>query len=373
MQKISSVKINNIISSLPCSKSYANRAIIYSYLKGYRNNLEMKNPSLDVAQLQTALNEIHSKKVYLGEGGTTIRFLLPLFAMKNTWTDLRVHPDFKKRPMEEFFVALKYLGANLFFSDEEDHLCTIKGPLTENLSLKIDCSKTTQFASALMMIAPFIKLDLKLENLNHSKKYINMTKSVMKSLDDEENFIVPVDFSSASYFIALALNNQTTFFPQIKIRDPLQADDVFLDIINEIGGKYELSEKGLIVFKKDSLKSLKVNVRNCIDLSMTLVYLAIFTEGDHEISGIDHLKFKESNRIQGIEDILKAIGVEFEIKESKFYIKGDTYTVVNSLNPLRDHRLVMLASLILKQVGGGTVSWENAVEKSFPNFFKILN
>jgi 3-phosphoshikimate 1-carboxyvinyltransferase len=263
-------------------------------------------------------------------------------------------------------MLLESLGGKVQFSEQEDVLCTIQGPLKLNQSVSIDCSKTTQVASSLYLIKEKIGLTLDCKNLKSSLSYYEMTKNICRS--DKEEHSVPIDMSSASYFIALAALKNTICFKGLCSRDKLQADDQLLDLVN-----YSFSPD-LVVLKQE-IQPFTMNASSCIDLVPTLAFLGSFIDGESYIYGIENLVYKETDRLEGICEILSFFNVSYEKTESSLKIFGDSKKLEAKSKrfiPKPDHRLVMMASLFYKMLGGGEVGNSDCVEKSFPNFFTIL-
>lgn len=391
--KISSSKLKDSYI-IPTSKSYAARMILSSIVKvgsfsvsdipvaqdtqeliksletlSLIDKYDIDNQSLSISK-SFPEDEAHTDEVidiYLGEGGTTIRFMLSFLSLGRNSYRIKVHPRFKDRPYQQQLNYLASLGVKIELSNEPDFLCTLKGPILENQSLKIDCSQTTQVASSFELIKAKVSLDFDLMNLSSSKAYYEMTKSVVDA--KESNLKVPVDMSSASYYIALSAKEHGAKFPQILFRDKLQADDKVLDLLD-----HDFSPH--LHIKKQKLKAFKIDASKCIDLVPTLVFLAAFAEGKSVISGIQNLIYKETNRLEGIREIMDFFKIDFELSENVIEINGvsnSRFLEKKSLITKPDHRLVMLGSLILKIYGGGEIDNSECVKKSFPSFFELLS
>ncbi len=309
-------------------------------------------------------------EIDLGEGGTTIRFLLSLLALGKNAYRLKVHPRFKSRPFQDQLNLLAGLGAKVELSDKEDELGTIQGPLKLPESIKIDCSQTTQVASSFLIIAHFHPVHIALTNINSSKAYIEMTKYVLQNLKSKQ--IVPVDMSSASSFIILASVLQDMSFPQILEVDQLQADSKVISLLKSCGCDLKFSPH--LEVNKSNLKPFDIDGSQCLDLIPNLCFLAANIKGKSVIRNIENLHYKESDRVAGICHVLDQFGVKFKVVSDSIEIYGEEIlknTQVIETSP--DHRIVMLASLFLKITGGGEVQNAQTVSKSNSKFFEILN
>lgn len=358
---------------MPSSKSYANRALVYNFIQNNKATLKNLPESEDVKNTIDAIDQIKKgdSSISLGEGGTTIRFMLCVLATYDKKFKVLVHPRFKKRPIDELFRVLIRLGAKIDLCDDEDALCYIQGPLKGNQSIDVDCSETSQFASGLALIAEKIKLKVNPTNLKNSISYFNLTQKVIDDMEAKVTTI-PVDMSSSVYFILYSAIFKTMRFSQILGIDSYQADSKVFEVLDATGAKYSFSQEGLIVQKTDNLKSFDVDISNCLDLSLGLVYLALFSNGVSTMRGINNLKFKEVNRIRAIEDILISVGAKFKITNNSLQIEGKSLSSDFNLSPQPDHRVVMASSLILKTIGKEVVINRECVKKSFSNFFDIL-
>jgi 3-phosphoshikimate 1-carboxyvinyltransferase len=397
--KYKTISSNSIAASIliPTSKSYANRAIILAAItKGQKVVADIPEAS-DVQEMIGVLDslslisgsgdgkvEINKsfpedevisdsvKEVYLGEGGTTIRFLLTMLSTGSQKYRLKVHPRFKLRPYSEHLKLLKDLGLSISESNDSEVLCDIQGPIQFPLKLMIDCSKTTQIASSFLLLKSKYNLDIELVNLKSSVAYIDMTKEIVNGIE-QKKYNVPVDFSSAGYFIALGLFLDKLHLKNVICFDSLQADSQIINILDQIEADYKF-ENGLIIKPKDNYKPFIVDGSQCLDLVPTLCFIAANIKGTSKIINIKNLLYKETDRLSGIKDILSAFGVIYKSDIDYIEIEGKvSKSKTNKLETASDHRLIMMGSLFLKLNGGGEIFPFAEVSKSFPNFFKLLN
>lgn len=395
-KKISSSKINLPIL-VPTSKSYANRAIILAATINNKSVVSDIPRSSDVQEMIEVLKELSlvskydgneivitksfpedevisntTKELYLGEGGTTIRFLLTMLALGKQQYRIKVHPRFKLRPYKDQLNILSGLGAKIQESNESDILCELQGPITLPEKLIIDCLKTTQIASSFLLLKNKFNFEVKLINSNSSNAYVEMTKDLLQTTS-KEVYKVPADFSSAGYFIALGLFLQRITLSNINTIDPFQADSKIFEVLDQINANYEM-KNDLKVTPKEKYKTFLIDGSECLDLVPTLCFIAANIEGTSKILNIKNLIYKESDRLKGIENILITFGVKYKLLNDSIEIFGSlSKQMVNEVKTLSDHRLIMMGSLFLKLNGGGKISPFKEVSKSFPNFFDILN
>jgi 3-phosphoshikimate 1-carboxyvinyltransferase len=386
----------NII--VPTSKSYANRALILGAVRGSGFTISNISESSDVVNLLFALSQIGIKyekvnnqikfnnsfpecesltigntiDLKTGDGGTTNRFLIALLSRGKK--EYRIFPSEKisQRPIEDLLLPLKELGVQIEMPASGPWLI-IKGPANISTAKKItiDCSKSTQFASAMLLAFNDIKISILYKNLKASETYLRMTESMIK----ENTFIVPADFSSLSYPVALALIDGNVLVQNCNKIDSYQADSVLIELMKKWGADFVFSNEGLIVSSKNILKPFMIDGSTCPDLVPTLAFLASKIEGESHLENLEVLRHKESDRINELLEILKAFEVDhtFENKTSTIIINGSkklappvTYT------PARDHRMVMTTYLFMRANSGGNLGNTDCVEKSYPNFFRSL-
>lgn len=395
----------NLSDSLECptSKSYAARALILAALS--KDDITL----LDLPTAQDTLDLIRCLKIIglsiktegsnsltvsgsfprceivsdqiemnLGEGGTTIRFLLPLLALGRAKYKLTFMGGMVSRPMQELYQTLKDINVSIVTNGSG---LEIQGPIDSAKASVLDCTHSSQFASGIEMINAFYPLKITYSNLKLSKKYFEMTEFVVEELKNNSTFQIPVDFSSAGYLIAYAVLSKSLVINNIKYIDEFQADSILISILNDMGVKLKLDPiAGLRVSKAEKiLQGFIIDGSCCIDLVPTLAFIAAHIPVKSKISHIKGLIHKESNRLAETLSILNHFGVNHEYSEESDSLtitgkKIDEYTQdqLGSYDPPNDHRMVMIASLFLKIRGGGTVSNRSSVKKSFPDFFSYF-
>lgn len=383
---------SNLPSALLCpgSKSYANRALVLAALRDEsiienlpecEDTLFLKNglESLGVVfekvgeswRVFGGLDRFRrpEKEVELGEGGTTIRFFMALAGLLPFKTKLRVHPEFLLRPMEEYCRLLGTLGVKVKVGKE--HI-EVQGPLKAKGRIEVNCSDTTQFASALSLVAPGAGFEVAPVNVNVSRKYLEMTEFVKERMEATGEFCVPADFSSLGYFAAYSCLSAPVTVKNVLSFDQNQADSAILDIIKKLGGRWRIDAEGLQVFPAKSYSSIEVDGSKCIDLVPTLMFLFSYTGQKQTVRNIKNLRFKECDRLEAMLQMLCAFKVDHSYEEEKdilvIYGRSPGYSPSEYVAP-RDHRMVMTAAMFLKLNGGGTIAPAEAVKKSFPGFF----
>ena len=143
--------------------------------------------SNDTFTLSKILKGIPEKtKINVEEGGTTLRFLLPILSMQKTVFYVQGDESLKRRPIADLIDALKFLGVRFDFINNDNELpFKLLGCELNTKLINVSSQKTSQFISSLLLVGPYIKggLELKIKDKIVSRSYINMTINMMKKYD----------------------------------------------------------------------------------------------------------------------------------------------------------------------------------------------
>lgn len=385
---------------VPSSKSYANRAIILASL--CKESVEIINLPLshDVTNLIAALRVVGLKildiengiqilnsfpecetdtdetiEIFPGDGGTTTRFLIPFLALGKKNYKIEPEGRMRERPIADLLENLVDIGAIV---SQCDSWLTISGPISSpQRMITADASKTTQHATALALSLSSQNVEVLPKDMNYSVSYWEMTKSLIRDFQHgTRRFVVPVDFSSMSYILALGADLGSVSISNCTSVDQYQSDSVFLDILKEMGCEISISNEGLSLFRNKELSPVDVDCANCPDLVPTLAFMCSRAEGKSVLKNLDVLKYKESDRLLEVQKLLDLYNIE-----NSYCDKDDCLTIfgkverckdLKSIYPPDDHRIVMVSYLFLRANGGGELSSIESVSKSFGNFFEII-
>lgn len=376
---------------IPASKSYANRALVIAAIIKDSPKIFNLPESTDVLNLIKALKqvglktkeddgfqflnsfpacEISDQVIEIGDGGTTARFISAMLLLGKKQYTLKLGGRLKDRPWDEFITLARSLGAQADLTDGE---LKIKGPARFPEKLNIDCSRTTQFATAFSLISPASHCSIHPVNMTSSQSYWRMTEKIIEEFQNSHSYYVPRDWSSASYPLAFGALNQEIKFPGL-LYDSFQADAKFFNILKDLGCVNE-SDDGIIVSRISSSKDLTIEVSDCLDLVPTLGYFLAHLGGKHVLSGIENLAHKESDRLSEVISLLKVFERKAIVQDGKLIIEGKNTRINRPVDLVLpdDHRMVMACTLFLLHHEGGSVSPKEAVKKSYPDFFSIIS
>ena len=384
------------------SKSYANRMLILAALNPEETRISNIPQARDVQDMLRCfkligLNSTHDGdsviisnsfpacedlssneviEVPTGEGGTTSRFIMAMLALGAKKYQLQLPEELSNRPFTGLIQPLKDLGADIDTSENHQKI-SVQGGLNSGLkSIGIDCSKTTQFATAILLIAKQINLEVEVNNLDGSLKYLEMTKELVGQ--ETNHYVIPIDMSSAGYPISWALFHDELIIEICYEIDNFQADSKIYSIIEMLGGEYSFSEDGLKILPLINKKhNIEIDGSECIDLIPTLSYLFSFLDVEFRLNNVKTLKYKECDRLSEVIRILDIFNIRFEYNadSDQFVIYGNSKTnrsIDTCIKTENDHRMVMFSALFLKHFGGGEVSPPQSVNKSFPSFFDLF-
>ncbi len=324
------------------------------------------------------------------ESGTLLRFLAALAATLPFPVRLTGRGRIGERPMEELLRALEQLGARI-----DRYPLTVLSPALRGGRVAVATGESSQFASALLLASPRIKggLDLELSGTPVSASYLELTASLLeqsgarvertqggyRTFGDRPRpgvHRVPADWTAASaLFGAAAVTGGTIRVPNL---DPqaVEGERRFPETLQRMGCRVEARGTTVSVTGSRPLRGVRTNMATMPDAAPTLaVVAALAAEGETRISGVAHLRHKESDRIAALADGLRRLGAGVEVGEDSLAIRpGDALrTPPERLDSRRDHRIAMafaLAGLVVP--GGVRITHPDAVRKSFPGFWDAL-
>ncbi len=403
----------NATIAVPGSKSYTNRALIMAALT--RGPVTLYNPlySADTEAMIACLRTLGLKiqaspdqiivhddisiiqnrphELFAHDSGTTIRFLTALLCLTPGTKVIRGTQRLNERPIHDLVVALRQLGANIEYIEKDG-----QPPLkihSSNLAkseVTVDTSMSSQFLSALLMIAPLLNgLRIRHNGPVPSKPYIDMTISAMQDWgidvlqpEDEgyfipskqhyqkEDCVVEGDFSSAGYFFAIGALTQSTITLSNLNANSVQADRKFLDILARMGNKTTISDRGITIFGNQILP-LSLDMEDCPDQVQTMAVLAVFAKGITKISGVRSLRVKETERVQALKNELAKMGIKTEDTHDTLTIYGGNPHPA-TIDTYGDHRMAMAFAVAGTKLSGMKISNPQVVNKTFPGFWNKL-
>lgn len=378
------------------SKSESNRTLILHAL--YPNiAIENLSNSDDTQVMQRALVS-EDTIIDIHHAGTAMRFLTAFFAIQDgKEVNLTGSSRMKERPIKVLVDALNDLGADISYLETEG--CPplkIKGKPLLNKKVILKANVSSQYISALLLVAPKLKngLELTLEGEITSVPYIRMTLELLNQIGVNTSFenniitvdhtseitnqkiIIESDWSSASYYYSIvALSDVDT---EIELhsykRNSLQGDAVIVEIYKDFGVETIFKDNFILIKKvKDcQLKTVSYQLNNSPDIAQTIAVTCFALGMSCHLSGLHTLKIKETDRLLAMKTELEKLGAIVEITQDslKLITSKDIKSNV-TISTYNDHRMAMaFAPLALKT----TLHIKDAmvVSKSYPTFWEDL-
>ncbi len=352
----------------------------------------MKIEKLKDSWIVTSPKKLNNKgELFINDSGTAYRFLTArVVAIQRSKYNINISDQLKRRPIEPLIEILNQMGIIIQI---EDHSIIVKGSAPKGGTLDIPGDISSQFISSLLLIAPSYKNDLELflEGNIVSRSYIDMTIKIMQDFgviadfdgsrifihagqeyNDLSEYMIEPDFSSACYFWALGALSRSTVSTNAINNISLQPDHEFLTILKKIGAKVEIV-KDKISICNGEIKGISIDMRNMPDQVPTLAVLALFADSKTTITNIEHLKYKESNRIDALITELSKIGVKTFYNNGMLTINPLSRIPGNEiLNTHKDHRLVMAFHILKVIFPQLLVTNASSIDKSYPNFLNDI-
>ena len=383
----------NLQISLPASKSISNRALILNALAYSPYDIQNLSDCDDTLVTIKALDS-NQTTFDIGAAGTAMRFLTAFLSKTLGEWVITGSDRMKQRPIKLLVEALISLGARIEYMDKEGYPpLRIFGSALNGGEIKLSGGVSSQYISALMMIAPFMQKGLKiiLEGNLISKPYIEMTIKMMaefgvsvEMIDNKINiepqtyqpilFKVESDWSAASYWYEiLSLIGKGRIFLSGLNQNSYQGDSKVAEIFEQLGVKTEYNFDGVLLTPNGkTVSEFTYNFVNQPDLAQTLAVTCCMKGIPFNFSGLQTLKIKETDRIEALINELHKLGyVLREPAEGQLTWTGERCNPATKINlsTYEDHRMAMAlapTSLFFPI----TIENPGVVSKSYPNFWR---
>ena len=383
---------------LPGSKSVANRALVIHALSYSPYPIENLSDSDDTRVMEKVFNS-NTNQFDIGHAGTALRFLTAFLSqIVGEWT-LTGSDRMKQRPIGILVDALNKLGAKIEYL-ENDGFPPLKifGSHLKGCVLELDGSVSSQYISALLMIAPTLEggLTLRLKNKITSRPYIEMTLKLMEQFGVQSvwkgneisiaeqtykarPFSVEADWSGASYWYEMAVFADDVDVELIGLTtESLQGDAQIAKWFQELGIDTVATEKGSRLVKngKPLPRNLNLNFIENPDVAQTFAVLCVMKHIPFHFTGLETLKIKETNRIAALQDELAKFGARItepahgELKwDGTFPLEKQT---VPEIETYHDHRMALAFAPACQIYGPVAILDPMVITKSYPGYWDDL-
>ncbi len=407
----------NVTIAVPGSKSYTNRALLVAALAHGNSTLTGALFSDDTHYMCNALQKLgtpivedrahatfhvtgngghipaQGAELYIGNSGTTSRSLISYVSLgRGKFIIDGDEPMRRGRPISELLDALTLLGVSARSQFNNGHLpVVVKADGLEGGKTRLDASRSSQFLTSLMLIAPYTKNGMEIEVVGNLKTpYIDITVAVMEAFGvqvinedyryfriaggqqyQSRTYAIEPDASSASYFFAAAAITSGCVTVKHLHTDSAQGDVQFIHVLEKMGCNVTASGTGITVSGPVQLRGIDVDMKAISDTALTLAAIAPFADSSVVIRNIEHIRWQETDRIHAMVTELRKLGVPVVEHQDSVEI-SPARIIPAAVDTYSDHRIAMAFSLIGLKVPGIQINDPACVNKTFPNYFEVL-
>ena len=412
--KIQPIKARTAEITVPGSKSYSHRILIAAALSNGACRIENCLMSEDTRYTLAALRQlgvsiqekaehvtVHGcsgkfkpcdRPLFLGNSGTSMRLLTAVAGLGSGTYRVEGTKRMHERPMEDLLDGLMQLGIPA--KSIHKNGCPpveVKGSRGKGGPIKLRCGKSSQFLSAILLIAPYLQsgADIHIIEGPVSKPYIDMTIDVMNRFGiqvgregyrhftvsmtkpyQSADFRVECDASQAGYFWASAAITGSSIKVLDIDRSSLQGDIRIVSLLESMGCRSNQEQDG-IRLQGGELSAIQADMADIPDMVPTLAVVAAFARGTTVIRNVAHLKEKESNRLAAVVQELNKMGIAASCTDDGMVIAGGAPHGA-TIETYNDHRVAMSFAMAGLVTPGIDIQDPDCVEKSFPNFWEVF-
>ncbi len=373
---------------LPASKSISNRALTIAAMADGCSIGNIADCDDTNAMRRALLTQSAQANVNIGAAGTAMRFLTAYFASQ-PWRSVLLDgtPRMRKRPIGELVEALRHCGADIdYYASEGYPPLWIEGRhLKADAPLRMRGNVSSQYVSAMMMVAPMMKggLTIEIEGGLTSRPYVEMTAALMRHFGaevtvGESTIVIEGKPYSASYWYEIK-----ALCPDLDIRlnglqsDSLQGDSRVAEYFKLFGVTTEYTDNGVALGFCDADRdaTLNIDLSSQPDIAQTIVVTACLTGRPFRIGGLHTLRIKETDRLEALRAQLAQLGFNIEIADDSILswdgAAGEAAAYPRILT-YDDHRMAMAFAPAAIRFPSLTVLDAGVVSKSYPDYWRHL-
>lgn len=405
------------IVQAPSSKSFAHRIMICCALSRGKCAINNVSSSDDMDATIGCLSELGAKIEKQGstilmdstdfaqknstkkfildckESGTTLRIMIPICSALGLNVTFTGSGRLPQRPLDEYLTLLPEHGVKI--EKGEDSLpLSISGELCGD-TFEISPKVSSQYVSGLIFALSLLENDTTLELSSKllGGQYVDITTSVMSDfgvkaekldtcykIQGSQTYTIPEnnevnvegDWSQAAFFLCAGAINGDLEVRNLNTNS-CQGDKKIVDILKSLGADITFTDNGVKV-KKSALKGTTIDALDTPDLVPVVALTCAFADGDSTITGVERLKFKESDRLLSTSEMIKSLGGECTYTSDNMTIIGQGYLKGGVVKAYSDHRIVMSSAVGALCTENDTVIEDaHAVNKSYSDFFDDYN
>lgn len=384
--------------TLPLSKSMSARALIINKIGGFNTDIEVSD-SDDTAALSSGLDVLEGK-VNVGPAGTAMRFLTAYYAA-TPGASIVLDGDerMRDRPIGILVDALRDMGADIkYLGNEGFPPLEIHGHVLSGGEINLDATVSSQYISALMMIAPKLAkpLILNFDGEPTSLPYIRMTSAMMTRAGVEPDFLynrieipnrpytfpigeIESDWSAASYWYAISAISAGWITLRNMGLNSVQGDSAMIKFGEKIGVTTSVSDEERNALQlsvtPEQFSRLDADMADTPDLVQTLAIAAAALGMPFRFTGVHTLRNKETDRLKALKDEALKLGLIFETEGDDILAWEGKSMPIHELprfNTYNDHRMAMALAPVSIVLPGIIIEDADVVSKSYPQFWNDL-
>jgi len=408
--------------TLPGSKSISNRILLLSALAQGTTEIRdvllsddtermtdgLRRLGVGIVKLDTHVISVQGcagnfpvkqAELFLGNAGTAFRPLTAALALSGGNYKLSGTPRMHERPIGDLVDALRDLGADIEFQDNEGFppLEIHPARLSGVTRVSVRCDVSSQFLTALLIALPLLEMDITVDVVGEliSKPYIEITLAMMARFGVVVNregwrsftvaagshYVTPGviyvegDASSASYFLAAGAIGGGPLRIEGVGSGSIQGDVRFADALALMGAQIEMGMNWMEARapKSGRLEAVDLDCNHIPDAAMTLAVVALFAEGTTKLRNIASWRVKETDRIAAMAAELRKVGAIVEEGKDYLSITPPVHIKNAAIDTYDDHRMAMCFSLAAFGAEGIRINDHRCVAKTFPNYFTLLH
>lgn len=385
------------VITLPSSKSICNRALIMHALSGDKNTIGNLSDCDDTHVMLRALQDM-PEVIDIMAAGTAMRFLTAYLAVTEGEHLITGTERMKQRPIRILVDALRTLGADITYAEEDGFPpLHIKGRTLMKSEVSLPGNVSSQYISALLLIGPMLRQGLKLTLTGEivSRPYINLTLQLMqvfgaqaawtssnqlevKAMPYQHTpFTVESDWSASSYWYEIvSLSEKATVELPALFANSFQGDSKVAELFAGLGVHTRFENHKVILERIErKLERMEYDFVNQPDLAQTFVVTCAMLNIPFRFTGLQSLKIKETDRISALITELKKLGfVLTETDGSILSWNGERCEAESSpaIDTYEDHRMAMAFAPAILRLKELRINNPQVVSKSYPHYWENL-
>jgi 3-phosphoshikimate 1-carboxyvinyltransferase len=400
--------------TIPGSKSVTNRALILASLATTPSVIRKPLISRDSQLMSAGLSALGISisgndeawtitpaplrgpaRVDVGNAGTVMRFLPPLAALAHGDISFDGDPRSYERPLGPVIKALEELGIEIDHGGRYSLPMVIKARgQIKGGALTIDASASSQFLSALLLVAPSMEEGITVTHRGGalpSMPHIEMTVAMLRDFGADvsvdpvaqtwsvkagslhgKDLVIEPDLSNASPFLSIAMVCGGTITISDWPRVTTQPGDQLRDIFTQMGANVELNDNGLTLTGGDAIHGIDIDLHDVGELTPSIAALAALADSPSHLRGIGHLRLHETDRLAALTREINALGGSVIEEETALHITPAPLHA-GVFHTYDDHRLATAGAVIGLVTPGIEVENVATTRKTLPDFPGLWN